>query len=376
MRFFIIAGVVAVLSQIVPASANASGEIGSFREPMTFSHARNGGNRFGCTWISAIGEIATDTPSAFRSFIEENGLAQGEVYLHSPGGNLAAGFELGRIIRELGLKTRVGHTISEMAGGTWFQSVESGECDSACAYAFFGGVHRALGAGDPRSAKSRIGFHQFKSLAAADGGISEAAAITSFSTEQLVSGLIVAYALEMGIDARVLTLSSFAGANEMVFPALQELRALQVVSPDGFGPWILEPYGAGLIVYAENLNEDSLIEQFTVFCKGRDELPTLLITAVNANRSSDKAFGARDTIDIKTPEGKFVVSADRITERVTEGLRYVSARFSRSEFDTMARAGEIEIYFGVARAFGFFSATAVIDDMARQSFAVALRNCV
>lgn len=61
-----------------------------------------------------------------------------EVWFSSPGGNVTAALEIGRLLRKSGLATRV----------------PSGAiCASACAYAFIGGVFRAV---DP---KGRVGVH-------------------------------------------------------------------------------------------------------------------------------------------------------------------------------------------------------------------------
>src|SRR3546814_11317063 len=54
------------------------------------------------------------TPDRFRRFLTAADIPRGaryEVYLHSPGGNLMAGIELGTIIRDYGFGTRVARSV-------------------------------------------------------------------------------------------------------------------------------------------------------------------------------------------------------------------------------------------------------------------------
>src|SRR5262245_65171792 len=66
------------------------------------------------------------------------------VWLNSPGGNLFAGMQLGRIIREHGASTYIIDS----------RALLPGECYSACALAFLGGVHRFIDHG------ARYGVHR------------------------------------------------------------------------------------------------------------------------------------------------------------------------------------------------------------------------
>ena len=53
--------------------------------------------------------IETETPKLFENLIERYHVpSYSTVYLNSPGGNLYAGMELGRVIRKNGLYTAVG----------------------------------------------------------------------------------------------------------------------------------------------------------------------------------------------------------------------------------------------------------------------------
>src|SRR6056297_4141801 len=119
----------------------------AFEQPMTFSRATNKGNMSTSAWISATGQIEPETPARFRDFLKSEEYLPGQIVLHSPGGNLAAGLELGRMIREAGLTAHIGRTRREFEGydepcDTWWDEVEAGICASSCAYAFLGGKER------------------------------------------------------------------------------------------------------------------------------------------------------------------------------------------------------------------------------------------
>ncbi|MET4701822.1 hypothetical protein ABIE65_004870 [Constrictibacter sp. MBR-5] len=80
---------------------------------MEFRTASHGGTS-GDSRIVADGEIVRSTPSRFREFLKNEGIRRGaryEVHLHSPGGNLIASIELGKMIRDYGFGTRVARSV-------------------------------------------------------------------------------------------------------------------------------------------------------------------------------------------------------------------------------------------------------------------------
>lgn len=129
--------------------------------PMTFRKAGSD-VRFcpeSCDFIQATGEITKETPAAFEKFLREKGGA-GVVRLHSGGGDLQAGLELGELFRKNGVVTEVGSdehdptNVNYYDKSPWTRRIK-GRCASACAYAFLGGVSRRLLEGD------RLGVHRF-----------------------------------------------------------------------------------------------------------------------------------------------------------------------------------------------------------------------
>jgi hypothetical protein len=140
-------------------------------EPMRFTQAG--------TYIVAQGDITSETPAEFGRLSATPGM---DLYFDSPGGNLIAGLELGRLIRRAGLNTRV--------------APSGAGCYSACVYAFAGGVVRTY------DGHGELGVHQFH------GGLSERSVQTTLA---LLSG----YLDEMGVDHRLLEVASLVPPEEV-----------------------------------------------------------------------------------------------------------------------------------------------------------------
>src|ERR1700680_685406 len=115
---------------------------------MRFELGGSGGNcRANLCWIQATGEIVASTPNDFERFIAQDKYIPRIIRLHSPGGSLIAGIELGQLFRTRGFDTEVGSDLWDPNGEpkNWRVSVRKpGYCVSACAYAFLGGVERTL----------------------------------------------------------------------------------------------------------------------------------------------------------------------------------------------------------------------------------------
>jgi rhodanese-related sulfurtransferase len=90
--------------------------------------------------LFATGLVADDDFVRFKTAFAEGGL-QRVVFVNSPGGDLWTGLQVGRLIRDAGLETRV-----------------SGYCHSACSIMFLGGRDRRFATGFPPRA-TMIGLH-------------------------------------------------------------------------------------------------------------------------------------------------------------------------------------------------------------------------
>lgn len=149
------------------------------------------------------GIIDSGAPARFLGMMKSGQIPEGSnVYLNSPGGNLAAGLALGRLFRFGDMTTFIGRPVFVSKSS----SKGSGErviCASACAYAYLGGTWRwAPTSGAP------FGVHQFY---LPDTNTAEVGAI------EAASGVVVAYLHEMGIDPDIFTLASTATPKNIVW---------------------------------------------------------------------------------------------------------------------------------------------------------------
>lgn len=216
------------------------------QEPMSFEQGSYGGNCVGCQFISAQGRITDETPDQFRTFMETNpdGFA---VVLNSEGGSLTGGLELGRLFREFGLSTSVGRVAH---GSSYTDEVfNDARCVSACAYAFIGGTSRSIREGNS------IGFHQFFNPAFLQAA-AEVAGNQNYimnARDQYVSGVIVEYLVEMGIDPRLYQLASKVGPDDPIrFVGQDEQLEFGIANgSDGLGEWSILAFGDGVLAEAE-----------------------------------------------------------------------------------------------------------------------------
>jgi hypothetical protein len=226
-------------------------EPGAFEKPMTFAHASNKGNMTTSTWISATGEIGPETPAQFRAFLKSEQYLPGQIVLHSPGGNLAAGLELGRIIRETGLTAHIGRTERTLESynapcDTWGDMVEAGMCASSCAYAFLGGQERFVDSPYYPTQGNLLGFHQFYGNPERGSDMLTAEQVakieaSTLSVAQALTGQIVLYAIEMGVDPRVVASHPLLRAMIFITPRTPKSRSSRLRREVGSsrGSWSL-----------------------------------------------------------------------------------------------------------------------------------------
>jgi len=199
---------------VSPAAAQTF-EAGPIKFRRAFFDTADRGN---IEWIVADGEITADTPHQFRRFLSAERVQRGarlEVYFNSPGGNLIGAIQLGEIIRDFGLGTRVARTVPwHRAGhGELSEQESKGGCYSACAFAFLGGKWRIANGGS-------LGVHQhyFKEALAEPNTPKFTA--RDFSAEQLLQGLVLEFVVKMGIDPKFVTLAARTGPTDLyVFTA-------------------------------------------------------------------------------------------------------------------------------------------------------------
>ena len=234
-----------------------------------------------CRWISAEGNIVSDTPSQFTHFLEENKLDDPLstkngllVSFHSDGGDILAAIALGREIRKHNFDTTIAETIdkpvnvikvenqnpekspdqnSEKEGnennnsGLAANTIKStperieGICREACLWAFLGGHARNVGNG-------KLELRTYRPPL--DGAGTSSGQEVSVRQQQLADIAYIAdYSQEMGFDPLIAFLN-WDNANSHVFSA-EEIRIYNIdFSPDVIGKWQLAPTEDALVAIA------------------------------------------------------------------------------------------------------------------------------
>jgi len=188
----------------------------------TFQPCRGSGSFCG-TQILASGVIENNSHAKLAAFISaapKDALPpQTTIVFNSPGGSVAGGVELGRLIRKRGYDTLLQKDVQEEVrvggfnGGMEMRNVALNTiCASACSLAFLGGRARAMEPG------ARLGVHQFYG---AEGNIGDGAT-------QVTMTRLAMYVEEMGVDRRLLDFASSAGPNGMYWIEDRLARELRI----------------------------------------------------------------------------------------------------------------------------------------------------
>lgn len=157
------------------------------------------------------GYIHRPTVEAFRKSGYLKDRHVGFVYFNSHGGDLIAAMELGQLIRERGFSTRIG------AWNGPHTNPSAGYCESACPFAFAGGVFRLM------DGASKMGVHQFFKASGVAGD-------TDIATGQITSTLLANHLSNLGIDLRLLEVASKAGPADMNYLTPLEAYELDLVN--------------------------------------------------------------------------------------------------------------------------------------------------
>lgn len=324
----------------------------AFSEEMSFDNRCMGNAAESCA-IIASGVITKQTPNKFREYIK-SGFGDGQVVLlHSKGGNLAGGVELGRAIREFGLMTEIGDGVSPK--DQFWEWPGAGVCESACAYAFMGGRRRIFDNED------KLGFHRFYSATQNIDG----------DSAQVLSGLLVQYLVEMGVDARVFTFASQENDRSMFYPNDAQAQEFALKTPYGFDHFQLEPYKQGIVAYSKRKGDVDLYDltmQLTAYCK-RGSPKLLYLMAAGLTETANFAFSA---------DGKeYSVSADNVTVKPAGDGALLEVTLSKAQATSLTRATSMSSSFNYYRAIGgFFPYRKDLNDMDRQSLSAAFKFCI
>jgi hypothetical protein len=212
---------------------------------MTFRLAEGAGPRGAVRWVSATGQIQSDTPVQFALFSKLNKLEGLTLVLDSTGGRVRSAMTLGRLVRAAKLNTSVGRTIS-VDGKDSVRSSEVG-CSSACVLVLMGGVERVV----PEDASLNVHMFSVEIDAAGNKARGEPSFRDIEQTQRTMAAHAV-YIAEMGVAARfleIMTEASFRGAMRRITrPEIEAIKLASVVARDVSAPvasnWSLSPASA------------------------------------------------------------------------------------------------------------------------------------
>nr|DAP29549.1 MAG TPA: putative periplasmic protein [Inoviridae sp.] len=181
------------------------------------------------------GEIDAGAPARVAQALKQVGNDGADVYLDSPGGNLLAGMQIGRILRKAGANTHIGSLVPDndhkFAGKPGVIPVPGG-CYSACSLAFLGGVYRYVMEG------SQYGVHRFSSPSGSTDDDLDAA--------QVISAAIGNYIRDMDVDPGLFGLMATQGKDGIRNLTKSDLASFNVVNNGRKRPeWTIEAIEGG-----------------------------------------------------------------------------------------------------------------------------------
>lgn len=159
--------------------------------------------------IYLYGVIDADAPHRVGALIDSRKIPPGsDIYLNSPGGDLAAGMALGRLFRAGSMTTHLGvPRLKHRSASTPKAAV----CVDACAYAYVGGLYRWAPSGN-----DRIGVHPSSATDPHTDGADKA---------QQAPDEVASYLKDMGINPAAITPAATTSHDDIVWLSADQLLA-------------------------------------------------------------------------------------------------------------------------------------------------------
>ncbi len=284
-----------------PAVADNAGK------PMTFEWATTFGDSQA---IFGDGDFTPQTPAALRAFLARSTYTpETRVYLNSLGGDLAAGMEVGRIIRDAHLGTGVARSTPAAGAETQvdlhaYSRTYPGYCISACALAFLGGTSRIVQPG------STYAVHQV-SMNCVERDAARArfpwvllANVTycpelkeALSLVQEASGAVVQYVQTMGANPVFLTEMSKAGPDAINPLSEEQLDAYRInfVMRTESWDYLTDTHGQFFLRHTQG--DEWKEDRIEFFCD-RSDGPRLFLWVVHDTRRSTGRADPRAIVDL------------------------------------------------------------------------------
>lgn len=300
----VMAAAVLALPQAEAQRASSADNAG---KPMTFEWGAVYGD---VPAIFADGDFTVETPDALRAFLKRSIYTPDTmIYLNSLGGDLGAGMEVGKIIREEHLNTGVARNTRDPAQANTidldsYSRVYPGYCVSACSLAFLGGVSREVKPGatyavhqvkmecvDKRKARSQFPWVAMPSTNYCPE-LDEA-----LSLVQIASGAVVEYVRSMGADPIFLTEMSKAGPNTINALTEDQLNSYRINFTMKTESWSYETDAQGQFFLQYRRGDEWKEDRVELFCN-RTASPRLFLWVVHDTRRSTGREDARRIVEL------------------------------------------------------------------------------
>lgn len=176
------------------------------------------------------GEIDPDAPARIAETLKRAGPYGADVYINSPGGDLFASMEIGRLLRKTGANTHIARLVAHptlIIAGEPLPVPKAANCLSACTLAFLGGAYRYS------TNDSQFGVHRFYSDSAPSS--------SDLDVAQIMSAAVSAYIREMDVDPGLFDLMVQSGKDEITIVGVADLKRLNVINDGRKRPeWSIE----------------------------------------------------------------------------------------------------------------------------------------
>ncbi|MDP3739087.1 MAG: hypothetical protein Q8R02_16960 [Hyphomonadaceae bacterium] len=298
----IAAGLAALAATMLCAPSASADNAG---RPMTFEWGMTYGD---VPAIFGDGDFTIDTPEALRAFLKRSVYSPDTViYLNSLGGDLGAGMEVGKVIREAHLNTGVARNSRDALQANTidleaFSRVYPGYCVSACSLAFLGGVSRdvkpgatyavhqvAMNCVDKRKARSQFPWVVMPNVNYCPE-LDEALALV-----QIASGAVVEYVRAMGADPIFLSEMSKAGPNSINPLTMDQLNAYKINFTMRTESWSYETDAQGQFFLQYRQGDEWKEDRVELYCN-RAAAPRLFLWLVHDTRRSTGREDARRVV--------------------------------------------------------------------------------
>ncbi len=350
------------------------------------------GNSIEACYLFFHGPIEQKSVAQFRRFVEDGDI--GSVVFNSPGGNLAAAFEIGRIIHKHGLATSVGQpwVSSFMVPNSnrkfseyelEIPNLDYAVCYSSCVYAFLGGAPRDT------SQESKIGIHRF-SLAQGDlpgeGGL---------IVGQMQASEIIDYLNDVDVPTELFIVASGTDNNDLYILSDAEIETLKVINHGGFGPFVLAKKANEVVAQTESIGARGaidLLRRVYVSCADGQIVISLLLeydvgfvdghaslqiltsdqlapASVAANTWGREVYDRSDTLSVE---------AIRLKSSEHEGFYELVTYFDPQSLREFSDIGwfEVEVFAGAFMSSGGLqSADFVLSEVERVALHAVTREC-